>query len=221
MFNSNTWPNSASFARYIRLWNLSDLDFDLLRSLKVKYDSVIRLPLYGFLLLFNNNIWPSCNSAPLRDLSFQNLSDLNIELSKLLRSNVITSIYYAYAFLLRLKLMFNSNIWPNFALLRDIRLRNLRDLGFDLSRALKVKCDGVIWLSIYGFLLIYAVTSVYLSRFSSYSHARYFLLSLTITPKSWTRGPRTLALCLTAAVGMKLANFCRLVSKTHCCKLNQ
>ncbi len=36
-----------------------------------------------------------------------------------------------------------------------------------------------------------------------------------------TRGPRTLALCLTAAVGMTLAIFCRLVSKTHCCRLNQ
>ncbi len=36
-----------------------------------------------------------------------------------------------------------------------------------------------------------------------------------------TRGPRTLALCLTAAVGMTLAIFfCRLVSKPHCCRLN-
>ncbi len=33
-----------------------------------------------------------------------------------------------YAFLL----MFNSNIWPNSALLQDIRLRNLSDLEFDL-----------------------------------------------------------------------------------------
>ncbi len=42
--------------------------------------------------------------------------------------------------------------------------------------------------------------------------------------KQKTGGPRTLALCLThvtAAVGMTLAIFCRLVSKTHCCKLNQ
>ena len=36
-----------------------------------------------------------------------------------------------------------------------------------------------------------------------------------------TRGPWTLALCLTAAVGMTLAIFCRLVSKSHCCRLNQ
>ena len=30
----------------------------------------------------------------------------------------------------------------------------LNDLDFDLSRSLKVKCDGVIGLLIYGFLLI-------------------------------------------------------------------
>ena len=36
-----------------------------------------------------------------------------------------------------------------------------------------------------------------------------------------TRGRRTLALCLTAAVGIPLAIFCRLVSTTHCCRLNQ
>ena len=38
--------------------NLSDLDFDLSRSLKVKFDSAIGLdPMYGFLLMFfNSNI---------------------------------------------------------------------------------------------------------------------------------------------------------------------
>ncbi len=34
----------------IRLWNDSDLDFHLTRSLKVKYDGAIGLPIYGFLL---------------------------------------------------------------------------------------------------------------------------------------------------------------------------
>ncbi len=33
--------------------NLSDLDFDLSRSLKAKFDSSIGLPIYGFLLMFN------------------------------------------------------------------------------------------------------------------------------------------------------------------------
>ncbi len=53
--------------------------------------------------------------------------------------------------------MFNSNIWPNSAPLQDIRLQNLSDLEFDLSRSLKVKCDDVIGLAIHGFLLTYTV----------------------------------------------------------------
>ncbi len=56
-----------------------------------------------------------------------------------------------------LSLMFNSNIWPNSAPLQDIRLQNLSDLEFDLSRSLKVKCDDVIGLVIHGFLLICTV----------------------------------------------------------------
>ena len=39
-----------------KLQNLSDLDFDLSRSLKVKSDSGTGLPIYGFLLMFNSNI---------------------------------------------------------------------------------------------------------------------------------------------------------------------
>ncbi len=50
--------------------------------------------------------------------------------------------------------MFNGNIGPNSAALRDIRLRNFGDLDFDLSRSLKVKCNGAIELPIYGFLLM-------------------------------------------------------------------
>ncbi len=38
--------------------------------------------------------------------------------------------------------------------LQDIRLQNLNDLEFDLSRSLKVICDDVIGLSIYAFLLM-------------------------------------------------------------------
>ncbi len=48
-----------------------------------------------------------------------------------------------------------------------------------------------------------------------------FLHGPMLTKKKKTRGPRTLALCLTAAVRMTLAIFCRLVSKTHLCRLNQ
>ena len=50
--------------------------------------------------------------------------------------------------------MGNSNIRPNSAPLRDIRLRNLSDLDFDLSRSLKVQTDDTIRLAIYGFLLM-------------------------------------------------------------------
>ncbi len=67
----------------IRLQKLSDLEFDLSRSLKVKCDSVIGLPIYAFLLMFNSNIWP--NSAPLQDIKLQNLSDLEFDLSMSLK----------------------------------------------------------------------------------------------------------------------------------------
>ena len=50
--------------------------------------------------------------------------------------------------------MVKSNIGPNLASLRDIRLRHLCDLEFDLSRSLKVKSSGAVGLSIYDFLLI-------------------------------------------------------------------
>ena len=45
--NSNIWPNSAPL-QDIRLWNPSDFEFDLSRSLKVKCD-VIGLTIHGFL----------------------------------------------------------------------------------------------------------------------------------------------------------------------------
>ncbi len=43
---------------------------DLSRSLKVKYDGIIGVPIYGVLLMVNSNIWP--NTVPLRDISLQN-----------------------------------------------------------------------------------------------------------------------------------------------------
>ncbi len=44
---------------------MSDLDFDLSRSLKVKCHFVIGLTIYSFLMV-NSNIWP--NLAPIRDI---------------------------------------------------------------------------------------------------------------------------------------------------------
>ena len=52
-------------------------------------------------------------------------------------------------------LIFNSNIWNNWAPFRDIRLQNVSDPDFDLSRSFKVKRDGAIELSIYNFLLLF------------------------------------------------------------------
>ena len=48
---------------------------------------------------------------------------------------------------------------PNSVPLQDIRLQNLSDLEFHLSRSLKVKCDDVIGLAIHGFLLTYTVVT--------------------------------------------------------------
>ena len=39
--------------------NLSDLDFDLSRSRKVKFEGAIGLPIYSFLLMFNSDIGPN------------------------------------------------------------------------------------------------------------------------------------------------------------------
>ena len=77
MFNGNIWRNSA-YLRDVMLRNLSDLDFDLSRSLNVKCDSFIGLPIHGFPLLFNSNMWPIL--APLRVIGFQNLSNVDIDL---------------------------------------------------------------------------------------------------------------------------------------------
>ncbi len=54
---------------------MSDLEFDLSRSLKVKCAVIgLSLYMYAFLLTFISNIWH--NFAPLQDIRPQNLSDL-------------------------------------------------------------------------------------------------------------------------------------------------
>ncbi len=107
----------------IRLQNLSDLEFDLSRSLKVICDDVIGLPIYDFLLMFNSNLWPK--SAASQDIRLRNLSDLEFDRLRSLKVNCDSAIELSiYAFLI----MFNSNIWHNSAPLQDIRLQNLSDL---------------------------------------------------------------------------------------------
>ncbi len=114
----------------IGLQNLSDLKFDLSRSLKVICDDVIRLPIYAFLLMFNSKLWP--NSAPSQDIRLQNLSDLEFDLLRSLKVKCDSVIEVPiYAFLL----MFNSNIWPNSAPLQDI-------LGFIICVTLNLTFQG-------------------------------------------------------------------------------
>ena len=67
----------------IRLWNLSDLDLNLSRSLKVKWHSVIGLAICAFLLMVNSNI--GYKSAPLRDIRLWNLAELGFDLSRSLK----------------------------------------------------------------------------------------------------------------------------------------
>ncbi len=57
--------------------HFGDLEFDLLRLLKVKCEGVIGHHTYGYLLMFNSNIWP--NMGPLQDKSLQNMSDLDFD----------------------------------------------------------------------------------------------------------------------------------------------
>ena len=53
-------------------------------------------------------------------------------------------------------LVFNSNIWPNSAALRDISLWNLSDIDIDLSfKVTEVKCNHTNGLPIYAFLLMF------------------------------------------------------------------
>ncbi len=84
-------------------------------------------------------------------VSLKSLIDLEYDLSRSLKVKCDGAIGFPiYGFLL----MLNSNIGPNYAPLRDIRLLNLGELDFDLSRSLKVKCDSAIGLPLYGFLLM-------------------------------------------------------------------
>ncbi len=82
----------------IRLQNLSDFEFDLLRSLKVKCDTVIELPMYAFLLMFNSNKWP--NSAPLQDIRLRNQSDFDLSMSLSVKCDgVIGLSIYGFIFI--------------------------------------------------------------------------------------------------------------------------
>ncbi len=123
-----------------------------LKPFMVKCDYGIGLPIYGFLFMFNNTIWP--NSAPLPDLRLQTLSDLECDLLRSLNVKwYVTTGCPIYGFLL----MFNRNIWLTSAPFQHIRLWNFSYIDFDhvdLFRSLMPKYDGAIGLSTYGFQLM-------------------------------------------------------------------
>ncbi len=76
---------------------------------------------------------------------YSRVSDLDFDFSMSLKvkgNDVIGLAIYGFL------LMVNSNIGPNSAPLRDIRLWNPSDLDFDLLRSLKVQCDDIIRLAL-------------------------------------------------------------------------
>ena len=57
MFNSNIGPNTA-LLQDISLQNMSDLDFDPSRSLKIKSNDAVGLPIYDFLFVSDSSYMP-------------------------------------------------------------------------------------------------------------------------------------------------------------------
>ncbi len=93
----------------------------------------------------NSNIGPV--QAPTREKASKS-DDFDLSRS---HETVPVDLPHLYGFLL----MFNSNIGPNLVPLRDIRLQNPSELDFDFTKSLKVKCYGVIGLTIYDILLMF------------------------------------------------------------------
>ncbi len=131
--------------------------------------------------MVNRNTWP--NSAPLRDITLQTLSDLCLRPFKAIQGQIDSIIgLHIYGSLL----VSNSNIWPNSAPLQDIRLRNLNDLDFDLSRSYKclVKIPrSNVTVSLDSPYMVSCWPHVYLSPFNSYGPAKCLLPSFTIRSK--------------------------------------
>ncbi len=114
---------------------MSDPDFDLSRSLKVKCDSVIRLPIYAFILMFNSNIWP--NSSPFQDKSLRNLSDLVFDFQGHSRSNVMASLDVPY--------MVCVDTYSNHVpISHRLALIATQNVFFDLSQALGLNHENRI-----------------------------------------------------------------------------
>ncbi len=76
-------------------------------------------------------------------------------------SNVTVPLVPIYGFLL----LVNNSIWLNSAPLWDMRLQNVTDLDFDLSRSRKVKSNGAV-----GTPDIWLLISVVISHMSIFRH---------------------------------------------------
>ena len=85
--------------------------------------------------------------------------------------------------------------------LQDIMVQNPSDLDFDLSRSLKVQCDGVIGFSIYGQFPIH----IHSNRMSishrlavTTQNVSYYLLSLGPNHEKIESAPNDLKMTLNA-----------------------
>ena len=92
-------------------------------------------PIYGFLLQFNSNIWPIF--APLSDINLPNLSDLDIDLSIYLMSNVIILLGTLYMVSYYCLLV----TWVQFCLIYDIKAFKIWVTLTLTFKVTKVKCN--------------------------------------------------------------------------------
>ncbi len=126
--------------------NLSELDFSLSRSLKVKSDGVVGPPytISSYCLMVTYVL----NSLYLQDTSVQNLSDLDFGLPSpfnISHDGIGVSVY-------DFRLSFSSTYLGS---LRDTSLQDMSDLAFDLSKSFKVKCYGGVQFPICDFLSLF------------------------------------------------------------------
>ena len=108
----------------IQLYGTVTCDLEILKSNAILHE----------ILKWNaplGNIFTTYHSSTTQYVNDLDLSDLSMLLNVKSNGTIERPIF-------GLRLMFNSNIWPNLSLLRDIRLRNFSDLTFDLSMSLKV-----------------------------------------------------------------------------------
>ncbi len=98
------WPNPDPLRDIKFQKNQNDLEVDFSRSLKVKANHNIGLPIYCFLLKFTI-------LAHSRRIRLPNLSDIDFDLSKSLKVKPDCGVGLPVCDLF---LVFNSNAWPNF-----------------------------------------------------------------------------------------------------------